>query len=291
VRPDRVPARLRVSAIRFLNPAPLMWSFEHEPDRSRLLNRYTLSSDTPADCAAKLASGDADIGLVPVAALPFTPSLAVIPGCTIASRDRVRSLILVVRHPDGIAGVRRVALDTASRTTSTYTRILFARFWKTHPQFVPHPPDLERMLAQADAALLIGDPALLALEDREARERRTGERLLYLDLAHEWYTFTGTVWVSAVWGLRPEAITASGIPAEQVVEDFQRSRDAGLSHINDLADEWAAKIAVPRATIHTYLSQNIWYVLDDACLAGLELVFRYGVECGALPAAPHLRFL
>lgn len=268
-----------------------MWSFEHEPERSRLLERYTLTSDTPAECAAKLASGDADIGLVPVAALPYTPSLAVIPGCTIASRDRVRSLILVVRHPDGIQGVRRVALDTASRTTSTYTRILFARFWKTQPEFVPHPPDLEAMLGKADAALLIGDPALLALEDREARERRTGERLLYLDLAHEWHTFTGTVWVSAVWGVRPEAITAAGASTTQVTEDFQRSRDAGLAHLSDLVDEWATKIAVPRATIHTYLSQNIAYVLDDACLEGLELFFRYGVECRALPLAPKLWFL
>jgi chorismate dehydratase len=203
----------------------------------------------------------------------------------------VRSLILVVRHPDGIQGVRRVALDTASRTTSTYTRILFAKFWKRQPEFVAHPPDLEAMLKQADAALLIGDPALLALEDREARERRTGEKLLYLDLAHEWHTLTGTVWVSAVWGVRPEAVRAAGISAEQVVEDFQRSRDAGLAHIEYLADEWAGKIALPRATIHTYLSQNIWYVLDEACLAGLELFFRYGVECGALPIAPTLRFL
>ncbi|HVT98177.1 MAG TPA: MqnA/MqnD/SBP family protein, partial [Acidobacteriaceae bacterium] len=114
--------RLRVSAIHFLNPAPLMWSFEHEPDRSRLAQRYALTSDTPAECATKLASGDADIGLVPVSALAFTPSLAVIPGCTIASKDRVRSILLVVRHPDGIApedmsGVARVALDSSSRTS------------------------------------------------------------------------------------------------------------------------------------------------------------------------------
>lgn len=291
MRPNSAQSRLRVSAIRFLNPAPLMWSFEHEPDRSRLLERYALSSDTPAECSAKLASGEADIGLVPVAALPVTPSLAVIPGCTIASRDCVRSLILVVRHPDGIAGVRRVALDTSSRTTSTYTRILFARFWKSQPECVPHPPDLEGMLARADAAMLIGDPALLALEDREARERRTGERLFYLDLAHEWHKFTGTVWVSAVWGGRPEAVAASGIAPEQVVADFQHSRDQGLAHINDLADEWAAKIAIPRQTIHTYLSQNIWYQLDEACLEGLELFFRYGAECGAFRQVPKLRFL
>lgn len=268
-----------------------MWSFEHEPDCSRFAERYLLSSDTPAECAAKLASGDADIGLVPVAAYASTPSLAVIPGCAIASRDRVRSIILVVRHPDGIAGIRRVALDTASRTSSTYTRILFDRFWKNRPEFLPHPPNLEAMLGVADAALLIGDPALFALEDREARERRTGERLLYLDLAHEWHNFTGTVWVSAFWAVRPESLASSYTNAVQLVADFQHSRDEGLAHIDDLADEWSSRIAVPRATIHAYLSQNIWYQLDEPCLAGLELFYRYGVECGALPLAPSLHFL
>jgi chorismate dehydratase len=268
-----------------------MWSFEHEPDRSRLSQRYILSSDTPAECAAKLASDAADIGLVPVSAYAFTPSLAVIPGCAIASRDRVRSIILVVRHPDGIDGVGRVALDTASRTSAVYTRILFARFWQIEPAFVSHEADLEAMLQVADAALLIGDPALFALEDREARQRRTGERLLYLDLAHEWHDLTGTVWVSAFWAVRPEAIQSSRVPSAQVIDDFQRSRDAGLAHIDDLADEWSARIAVPRDTIRTYLSENIWYLLDEPCLAGLELFYRYGVECGALPHAPKIHFL
>jgi chorismate dehydratase len=268
-----------------------MWSFDHEPDRSRLAQRYLLSSDTPAECAAKLASGAADIGLVPVPALAFTPSLAVIPGCTIASRDHVRSILLVVRHPDGIDGVGRVALDSSSRTSATYTRILFSRFWQIQPSFIEHAPDLEAMLQVADAALLIGDPALLALEDRQAREHRTGEKLHYLDLAHEWHEFTDTVWVSAFWVARPDSIASSSIPASQIIQDFQRSRDAGLTHIDILADEWSTRIAVPRATIHTYLSDNIWYVLDEPCFAGLELFYRYGVECGALPLAPRVNFL
>ena len=273
-----------------------MWSFEHEPDRSRFAERYELSSDTPAECAAKLASGAADIGLVPVSALAFTPALAVIPGCTIASRDRVRSIILVVRNPDGsapedVSGVARVALDSASRTSATYTRILFARFWQIQPAFIEHAPNLEAMLQSADAALLIGDPALFALEDREAREHRTGEKLLYLDLAHEWHQFTDTVWVSAVWAANPDAITASGIPAAHITADFQHSRDAGLRHIDNLADEWSTRIAVPREPIRTYLSKNIWYTLDEPCLAGLDLFYSYGVECGALPLAPKPRFL
>lgn len=290
------PASLRVSAIHFLNPAPLMWSFDHDPDRSHFAERYSLSSDTPAECAVKLASDEADIGLVPVAALAFTPSLAVIPGCTIASQDRVRSIILVVRNPDGtapddVAGVGRVALDTSSRTSSTYTRILFSRFWQIEPKFIEHPPDLEAMLQVADAALLIGDPALFALEDRHARQHRTGEKLLYLDLAHEWHNFTGTMWVSAVWAVRPESLRASSATPALVVADFQHSRDQGLHHIDSLADEWSQRIAVPRDTIRTYLSDNIWYQLDDSCLAALDLFYRYGVECGALPLVPNLHFL
>jgi chorismate dehydratase len=268
-----------------------MWSFEHEPDRSRLAQRYALTSDTPAECAAKLASGAADIGLVPVSALAFPPTLAIIPGCTIASKDRVRSILLIVRHPDGIDGVGTVALDSSSRTSATYTRILFARLWQIQPRFIEHAPDLEAMLQVSDAALLIGDPALFALEDREARERRTGEKLLYLDLAHEWHELTGTLWVSAVWAANPAAIAASGISAAQVTADFEHSRDAGLRHIDALADEWSTRIAVPRETIRTYLTENIWYILDEPCLAGLDLFYRYGVECGALPAAPKLTFL
>lgn len=268
-----------------------MWSFEHEPDRSRLSERYALSSDTPAECAVKLAAGAADIGLVPVSALAFTPSLSVIPGCAIAARDRVRSILLVVRHPDGIDGVGRVALDSASRTSATYTRILFSRFWQIEPGFVEQAPDLDAMLQVADAALLIGDPALFALEDRAAREKRTGEKLLYLDLAHEWHTLTGTVWVSAFWAIRPEGLADSRVGPSQIVADFQHSRDAGLRNIDALADEWSSRIALPRSTIRTYLSDNIWYVLDDACLAGLELFYRYGVECGALPLTPVLHFL
>lgn len=283
--------KLHIAAIRFLNPAPLMWSFEHEPTKSILSQRYFMTESTPAECAARLAEGTADVGLIPIATYAFNPSLALVPGCAIASLDRVRSILLVVRGSVGVGGVKKVALDTSSRTSATYTRILFDRFWKAQPEFVSHAPDLEAMLRVADAALLIGDPALLALEDRERRERATGEKLLYLDLAHEWRELTGTAWVSAFWAVRPQALHDAGIAAAQVVEDFQQSRDAGLAHVDDLVREWTGRIAVPAETIRTYLTKNIWYFLDDACLNGMELFYRYGVECGALPTVPRLEFL
>ena len=288
--------KLRVAAISFLNPAPLMWNFEHPPANHALLTRYDLAWSTPSVCAARLASGQADIGLVPIAAYAAHPSMRIIPGCTIASRGRVRSILLVVRGQNGreqtgMEGIRRVALDSSSLTSATYTRILFDRLWKSRPEFLTHAPDLDAMLATADAALLIGDPALLALEDRQAREQRTGERLLYLDVAEEWRRLTGTAWVAAVWTLSPEALAANSGSAAQVIEDFQASRDAGLAHIDKLVAEWSGRLPLPASTIHTYLTENIWYRLDEECLAGMELFYRYGAECGALPTAPQVKFL
>ena len=86
-----------------------MWDFEHPPEMERLAERYQIHSSTPSQCAAELADGTADIGLIPIASYATTPGLDIIPGCTVASLDRVRSIILVVRHPDGIQAVRRVA--------------------------------------------------------------------------------------------------------------------------------------------------------------------------------------
>jgi chorismate dehydratase len=280
-----------MAAIHFLNPAPLMWDFEHEPERSERRERYQIGYTTPSRCAAELAAGEADIGLVPVAAYATTPSLVVVPGCTVAALDRVRSIILVVRPPQGVSAVRTIAADTSSLTSYAYTRILFDIFWKVPAVFIPREPDLEAMLAVADAALLIGDPALLALEDMEARALRTGEQLLYLDLAHEWHSFTGLPWVSAFWALRPGALEETGVSASKLIEDLQTSRDHGLEHIEDLADEWSTRIAVPAETIRFYLSKNIHYILDEACLRGLHQFYRYAAECGALPPAPALRLM
>jgi chorismate dehydratase len=286
-----IKRRLRMAAIHFLNPAPLMWDFEHEPERSERRLRYQIGYTTPSGCAEELAAGEADIGLVPVAAHATTPSLMIVPGCTIASLDCVRSIILVVRARQGISRVRTVAADTSSRTSYAYTRILFETFWKVRVEFIPRAPDLESMLKLADAALLIGDPALLALEDKDARLERTGEQLLYLDLAHEWHNFTDLPWVSAFWAVRAGALEETGTSAAELIRDLQASRDNGLEHLDYLAEEWSTRIEVPRETIRFYLTNNIHYTLDDACLRGLDVFYRLAAECGALPVAPPLIML
>ena len=279
--------RLRIAAIRFLNPAPLMWDFEHPPLAAPLQDRYQLDWMLPAECADRLASGAADIGLIPIAALAVTPGLRILPGCTIASKGCVRSLLLVRRAGQPLASLRSVAADTASRTTLAHARILMRSWGNADVPFLPMAADLDAMLAAADAAILIGDPALLALEDIAARLERTGEELVYHDIAEEWHTLTGLPFVSAVWAAAPMnqgATGASHLGAwDSTITDFIQSRDHGLQNISALAAEWTPRIALPQPIIRAYLTRNIHYVLDEECVGGMKAFFRMAAEAGVLP--------
>ncbi len=270
--------RLRIAAIRFLNPAPLMWDFEHAPQNEQLAARYSMRYMLPSECADQVAGGAAEIGLIPIASLAIIPGLRILPGCTIASKNTVRSLLLIRRASQPLSRLRTLAADTASRTTIAHTRILFRKWGNDGVVFIPMAADLNAMLEKADAALLIGDPALLALEDRAKRLEQTGEELVYHDLAHEWHTITGVPFVSAVWAVAPGC---SAI--DRIAEDFIQSRDHGLGNVDALAKEWAQKLPLSEESIRSYLTTNIHYVLDEECMEGMQRFFREAANAGVLP--------
>jgi chorismate dehydratase len=307
--PSPYPKRLRVAAIDFLNPAPLMWDLEHSPLSANLAERYDVHYTQPAQCAAELLESRADLGLIPIAAL--TPALAIVPGCVIASLDEVRSIQLIVRldrtphlrrslsatemkFPPSVvvdevlASVRTIAADNASLSSLAYAQILFRRFVGADPAFLSAAANPIAMLQQADAALLIGDPALLALEHRSEIESAISP-CLWLDLAHEWHARTSLPWVAAVWAARPEAL--AGITPARLVEDLQHSRDHGLAHIDALVDEWSPRIAIPSSVIRNYLTHNISYILTPDCIAAISLFRQYAAEANILPPLPTLNFL
>jgi chorismate dehydratase len=274
----RLEKRLRVAAINFLNPAPLMWDFEHPPLASKLAESYQIERMLPSECADRLASGRADIGLVPIAALAVNSSLRILPGCTIASKKRVRSLLLVHRARQRIDALRSIAADVASRTTVAYARILLHQWGNPDVPFIPANADLDAMLEREDAAILIGDPALLALEERANRFERTGEQLVYLDLAAEWIAITAVPFVSAVWCYAGEGSLDPG-----VVDDFNRSRIHGLENTDALVTEWSRRLPISEQTIQTYLTSNIHYALDQECIEGMRVFFRMASSMGILP--------
>jgi chorismate dehydratase len=268
--------RLRISAISYLNTAPLMWDFEHGEAGREFDISYTL----PSACARALAEGAADIGIIPAAAYAEIPGLQILPEIAIASRREVRSILLVSKVP--LEKVRTVALDTSSMTSVALTKILFEKWLGGGRTFTSMAPDLDRMLAAHDAGLLIGDPALKI--DRK--------RYHTLDLAEEWIRHTGKPFVFAFWAVRRDALREVA-PALDLPAVFQNSRDHGLepSSINEIAREWAPRLDIGEADVRSYLTQNIHYHLDAGCLEGLRLFYRYAAEIGALPAAPELQFV
>jgi len=267
---------LRISAISYLNTAPLMWDFEHGKAGAAFDISYTL----PAQCAASLREGSADIGIIPAAAYCSIPDLSIIPGVAIASRRAVRSILLVSKVP--LADIRTVALDTSSMTSVALTKVLFAKWWGGERTFSAMAPDIVQMLEQHDAGLVIGDPALQI--DRS--------RYVTYDLAEEWIRFTGKPFVFAFWAVRQAALqnAASDLDLAAV---FQQSRDHGLKpeNVNHIVRDWAQRLALSESMVRDYLTHSIHYSLDAECLAGLRLFYQYTKECGALPEAAPLQFL
>jgi len=272
--------RLRISAISYLNTAPLMWDFEHGGADHDAATQFDISYTLPSGCARALAEGTADIGIIPAAAYAEISGLTVLPEVAIASRRAVRSILLISKVP--IEKVRSVALDTSSMTSVALTKILFEKWLGGGRTFTAMAPDIDVMLAEHDAGLLIGDPPL--------KINRT--RYETLDLAEEWIRHTGKPFVFAFWAVRSAALREAA-PSLDLPAVFQSSRDHGLepANLNQIVREWATRLEMSEADVRSYLTHNIHYQLDAGCLEGLRLFYQYAAEIGALPAAPELQFV
>ena len=274
--------KLRISIVQYLNTAPLVWGFTDGP----LRGKYDLSFTVPSQCAEALRTGAADVAIIPAIEYQRIPNLVILPGMAVASKTRVRSLLLISKKP--IEQAHSIALDRSSRSTQALTRILCDRLWKTAPDFFEMPPDPSAMLEHADAALLIGDPALrLAIAVEPKAQRGTARVLictgaaagipqadtLYIyDIVEEWRALTEMPAVLAVWAARPEIVT----PA--VIEDFQSSRDLGLQNLVQICERASADLHLPADELHRYLTENIDFSLDEDNLRGLSAYFALAAE-------------
>jgi chorismate dehydratase len=276
---------LRISAISFLNTAPLMWDFERGvPPQSSIGNRqsamgFDVSYTIPSACAEALLSGTADIGIIPAITYAMIPGLVILPNAVIAARNDVRSILLVSHKP--IERVRTIAADTSSRTSVVLTQVLCSKLWGGAREMRPMAPEVDTMLAACDAALLIGDSAL-RLDPAKYRS---------YDLAAEWKKLTGLPFVFAVWALRMAALSETSREPDPATV-LSRSRDHGTEpgNIETIARLWSPHVQLPEPTIREYLTRHIHYTLDADNRSGLELFYRYAAELGLIAEAPSLRF-
>lgn len=270
--------RLRISAISFLNTAPLMWEFEHGETARQLAEQFEIGYTLPSQCAEQLQEGTADIGIIPVAAYTTIPDLLVVPDVAIAAKNAVRSILLISKvRPEKI---RSVATDDSSRTSAALVEIYLRKFVGVDPGFSRQKPQLEEMLRWHDAALLIGDAALQA----------NTEGYYVYDLAEQWRRWTGRPFVFAFWAMRKAALAE--VPAEMnIARIFQQSRSEGLRHVPEIVSEWAPRLNLPPTVVSNYLAENVDYFLDEENLEGLRQYYRYAAEYDILPATSEIHFL
>lgn len=255
---------VRLGAVDYLNVRPLVFGLDQHPEL------VTLRFDVPSVCARLLDSHDIDLGMVPSIAHLDRPGDCIVPGVCIGSDGPVASVALFHRQP--IGQCRSIALDTSSRTSAVLTRILCVRRFGIAPDFVPHPPDLSAMLSRADAALVIGDPALFADHGALGATKT--------DLGHEWTAMTGLPFVWAFWAGRPDAAS----PA--IVSLLQQAARTGMQRSDRVADEYLAGDPVRQALGRRYLRDNLAFELGPRALDGLRTFYR---EAGALGLATDRR--
>ena len=272
---------LRISLVDFLNARPLTWGLLHEPPAG-----VSVSRDLPSVCAEKLADGSADVGLIPSIEYQRIPNLRAVPGLGIAAASEVRSVLLV--SDVSREKIRSVSLDPASRTSAALVRILLKRVYglepeyretengkrKTTTQAASIPVSRFPFSGEADARLIIGDPAL--------KTRLNGK--VVLDLAAEWRAFSGHSFVFAFWAVRAEA-------AAEVAPLLRRSYEAGQRNFDRLIGEESAQTGLSEAVVEDYLRHSLHYELSGGDLAGLDLFYRMAEEEGLIASARPLDFV
>jgi predicted solute-binding protein len=207
----------------------------------------------PSECADRVARGDADLGILPVAEIQRL-GLPCFPETGIACTGAVRSILLITKvAPERIG---RLAVDSSSRTSVMLTRVVLAEKYGCRPEVVTQAPDMETMLDSADAALIIGDPAL----------RIEPNSLPYaaLDLGAEWMDLTGLPMVFAMWSGR------SRFMQDTYRQAFAASCRFGLQHMDDIVRTSARDRGYPEALVRAYLTQHIEFELGTAHMAGVQ---------------------
>ena len=249
----------QLAASSYLNTAPLIWSFQHGNQR----NIVQLVTDAaPARCADLLARGEVEAALVPIIEYQRIPEISVVANVCVGSHLAVRSVVLVSKHGD-LDNVRRVALDTSSRTSQALVKIVFREFLNHEPDWESCGPDLQVMLENNDAALLIGDPAM----------KMPSQGLHVFDLASLWRRFTDTGFVFAMWMARADAV------------------EAGLEQIERIITQYESQVPLSREEIREYLTNNITFQIDESLERGMGLYFELARKHGLIQNNKQLQFI
>ena len=260
----------KLGAVSFLNTKPLIYGLE----KNLFPHNFDLTKAIPSSLAVELNAGRLDAALIPsIAYAKNSPTLKIVPDCGIIAHTKVNSIRLYFNKD--LKRIRTVAVDISSMTSVVLTKIILAEKFEVKPGFVAAMPDVRKMLASADAALVIGDSALFKTES-------AGEN--YLDLAEEWHDMTGLPFVFAVWAGRQDALTLDDTQA------IIYSKNLGLDNIDAVCQDAAVEYGADFRLVKSYLTENIQFNLGDEEIAGMRQYFELAYYHGALEYLPSLNF-
>jgi chorismate dehydratase len=258
---------VRLGAVSYLNTKPLVHGLDARPDL------FTVRFDVPAQCAALLHEGRIDLGLIPAIEY-LRGEYQIVPGVAIASDGPVASVAIFSRVP--VERIATLAMDISSRTSVALTRVLCAQHWRIAPKLTPAEPDIRAMLVRADAALIIGDPALTIDHAALGLEK--------IDLGEVWQAFTGMPFVYAMWCGREGACTTAH------VAELNRARERGTVAIDEIAHAEAEGDRAREQAVASYLRDNLRYTLGEREQAGLRRFHELAAAQGMVPGPRDLRF-
>ncbi|NNF02572.1 MAG: menaquinone biosynthesis protein [Bacteroidia bacterium] len=253
-------AQKKISVVSYTNSKPFLLGLEKYKNDLDI----NISLDNPAECAMKLRSASASIGLVPVYAMKDIPNAAIISDYGIAAKGSVSSVLLVSDVP--LESIRQIYLDYQSRTSVALLKILACEFWNINVKYLDAMIGFEDRVRSNTAALIIGDRAL---------EYRKKYKFTY-DLSQEWYNYTSLPFVFARW-----------VSISAFTEDFEKQFNAalkyGVENRMDILNEQRKLSLFNKDLITDYINNKIKYYIDDEMRSGMELFLQKSENLSAVP--------
>jgi chorismate dehydratase len=241
--------KIRISAVKYANTYPFIWGLRESGFEKRVI----LEVDHPADCALKLINGTADIGLIPVAALPLIKNYTIISDYCIGANGKVKTVMLLSNYR--FEKIKTINLDYRSRSSVNLTKVLAKNMWKKEFNWINTSESFDfENIGVNEAVVLIGDQCF----EFENKFRYK------IDLAEEWKKRTGLPFVFACW-------TSNRIIDREFIADFNAALKTGVDNIDRVASDYGKTGVIRENDLKDYLTNNIDYNLDDEKKKGLNL--------------------
>ncbi|WP_438491097.1 menaquinone biosynthetic enzyme MqnA/MqnD family protein [Paenibacillus sp. IHBB 3054] len=251
------------------------WPVFHNFHPSSLSYPAEMVSEVPAILNQGMAEGTIHVGaLSSFAYAAASDRLLLLPDLSVSAEGPVKSILLFSRMPVQQLGNARVAVTNTSATSVNLLKILMEKAVHGKPEYISAEPDLDHMMDQADACLLIGDNAIKASWQNQG--------YIVTDLGELWNEWTGLSMTFAVWAVNREAANSKPKAIAEIAEAFAESKRRGIRGLAPIIREACMAIGGTAAYWEGYF-RNLCYDFGERQQEGLNLYFRYAYEMGLLP--------